>query len=134
VAKQIVVIDDVTGESNAETRSLTIDGVDYEIDLTDASMQRLKDQIREFLEVARVASPRSSSPRSSSRSAGLAAPRSIKRGTPVRKAQVLPSPSSTIRVWASANNVDCPTRGRIPASVIEAYERSMAPVMFSAVQ
>jgi hypothetical protein len=129
VAKQIVVIDDVTGESNAETRSLTIDGVDYEIDLTDASMQRLKDQIREFLEVARVASPRSSS-----RSAGLAAPRSIKRGTPVRKAQVLPSPSSTIRVWASANNVDCPTRGRIPASVIEAYERSMAPVMFSAVQ
>ena len=129
MAKQIVVIDDVTGESDAETRSLTIDGVDYEIDLTDASMQRLKNSIREFLEVARVASPRSSS-----RSAGLAAPRSIKRGTPVRKAQVLPSPSSTIRAWASANNVDCPTRGRIPASVIEAYERSMAPVMFSAVQ
>jgi hypothetical protein len=129
VAKQIVVIDDLTGESDAETRSLTIDGVDYEIDLTDASMQRLKNSIREFLEVARVASPRSSS-----RSAGLAAPRSIKRGTPVRKAQVLPSPSSTIRAWASANNVDCPTRGRIPASVIEAYERSMAPVMFSAVQ
>ncbi len=129
MAKQIVVIDDVTGESDAETRSLTIDGVDYEIDLTDASMQRLKNSIREYLEVARVASPRNSS-----RSAGLAAPRSIKRGTPVRKAQVLPSPSSTIRVWASANNVDCPTRGRIPASVIEAYERSMAPVMFSAVQ
>ena len=129
MAKQIVVIDDVTGESDAETRSLTIDGVDYEIDLTDASMQRLKNSIREFLEVARVASPRSSS-----RSAGLAAPRSIKRGTPVRKAQVLPSPSSTIRAWASANNVDCPTRGRIPASVIEAYEGSMAPVMFSAVQ
>jgi hypothetical protein len=129
VAKQIVVIDDLTGESDAETRSLSIDGVDYEIDLTDESMQRLKNSIREFLEVARVASPRSSS-----RSAGLAAPRSIKRGTPVRKAQVLPSPSSTIRAWASANNVDCPTRGRIPASVIEAYERSMAPVMFSAVQ
>ena len=129
MAKQIVVIDDLTGESDAETRSLTIDGVDYEIDLTDASMQRLKNSIREFLEVARVASPRISS-----RSAGLAAPRSIKRGTPVRKAQVLPSPSSTIRAWASANSVDCPTRGRIPASVIEAYERSMAPVMFSAVQ
>ena len=128
MAKQIVVIDDLTGESDAETRSLTIDGVDYEIDLTDASMQRLKNSIREFLEVARVASPRSAS-----RSAGLAAPRSLKRGTPVRKAQVLPSPSSTIRAWASANNVDCPTRGRIPASVIEAYERSMAPVMFSAV-
>jgi hypothetical protein len=132
VAKQIVVIDDLTGESDAETRSLTIDGVDYEIDLTDASMQRLKNSIREFLEVARVASPRNSS-RNSSRSAGLSAPRSLKRGTPVRKAQVLPSPSSTIRAWASANNVDCPTRGRIPASVIDAYERSMAPMMFSAV-
>lgn len=128
MAKQIVVIDDLTGESDAETRSLTIDGVDYEIDLTERSMQRLKDQIREFLEVARVAAPRNFA-----RSTSLSAPRSIKRGTPVRKAQVLPSPSSTIRAWASANNVDCPTRGRIPASVIEAYERSMAPVMFSAV-
>lgn len=129
MAKQIVVIDDMTGESDALTRTISIDGVDYEIDLTDASMQRLKDSIREFLEVARIAPVRSAG-----RSTGgnVAAHHSARRGTPVRKAQVLPSPSSTIRVWASANNVECPTRGRIPASVIEAYERSMAPVMFSA--
>lgn len=128
MAKQIVVIDDMTGESNAETRTISIDGVDYEIDLTDSSMQRLKDSIREFLEVARVA------PRPSARAAStnVSAHRSPRRGTPVRKAQVLPSPSSTIRAWASANNVDCPTRGRIPATVIEAYERSMAPAVFSA--
>ncbi len=128
MAKQIVVIDDMTGESNAETRTISIDGVDYEIDLTDASMQRLKDSIREFLEVARVA------PRTVARASGgtVSAHRPARRGTPVRKAQVLPSPSSTIRAWASANNVDCPTRGRIPASVVEAYERSMAPAVFSA--
>lgn len=30
--------------------------------------------------------------------------------------------SKAIRAWATANNVSCPTRGRIPASVVAAFE------------
>jgi len=47
------------------------------------------------------------------------------RGTPVRQKQELPAASATIRAWAAANGIDCPKRGRIPASVVERYTKSM---------
>jgi hypothetical protein len=110
MAQRIVIVDDLTGEAGATTRHICFDGVDYEIDLTDASFARLRDDMRRYLEVARVAT------KSSARGS---------RGTPIRRKQVIPSPSATIRAWADANGVDCPARGRIPATVVEAYEQAM---------
>jgi len=110
VAQQVVVVDDLTGEPGAQTRGLRIDGVEYEIDLTDASFKELQDLLRPYLEAARVVRSR----------AGTAS-----SGRPVRRAQVLPSSTATIRAWAGANGVACPQRGRIPASVIAAYEQAM---------
>ncbi len=110
MAQQVVVVDDLTGEPGAQTRGLRIDGVEYEIDLTDASFKELEDLLRPYLEAARVV--RSKSGTASS-------------GRPVRRAQVLPSSATTIRAWAGSNGVACPQRGRIPASVVAAYEQAM---------
>ena len=104
----MIVVDDLTGEVGAHTRRLRIDGVEYDIDLTEESFTRLKDMLRPFLEAARVVP--------------MGSAESGRRGTPVRKAQQIPSPSATIRAWATANGVACPALGRIPAAVIEAFE------------
>lgn len=122
MAQQVVVVDDITGEAGASTRRIRLDGVEYDIDLTDESFVVLQDLLRPYLEKARVVPiskrGRSGGSRGSSGSEG--------RGTPVRQKQELPAASSTIRAWAAANGIDCPKRGRIPAAVVERYAKSMA--------
>jgi hypothetical protein len=116
MAQQVVVVDDITGEAGATTRRLRLDGVEYEIDLTEATFSALQDELRPYLEKARVV-PMSKRGKSGSGAEG--------RGTPVRQKQELPAASSTIRAWAAANGIDCPKRGRIPAAVVERYTASM---------
>ena len=115
MAQQVVVVDDITGEVGASTRRLRLDGVEYDIDLTDESFASLQEVLRPYLEKARVV-PMSKRGKSSA---------SEGRGTPVRQKQELPAASATIRAWAAANGIDCPKRGRIPASVVERYTKSM---------
>ena len=115
MAQQVVVVDDITGEAGASTRRLRLDGVEYDIDLTDESFASLQEVLRPYLEKARVV-PMSKRGKSSSAEG---------RGTPVRQKQDLPAASSTIRAWAAANGIECPKRGRIPASVVERYTKSM---------
>ena len=114
MAQQVVVVDDITGEAGASTRRLRLDGVEYDIDLTDESFAGLQEQLRPYLEKARVV-PISKR--------GKSGPEG--RGTPVRQKQELPAASSTIRAWAAANGIECPKRGRIPAAVVERYTKSM---------
>ena len=118
MAQQVVIVDDITGEAGATTRRLRVDGVEYDIDLTDESFASLQEVLRPYLEKARVV------PMSKRGKSGGAS--SEGRGTPVRQKQELPAASSTIRAWAAANGIDCPKRGRIPAAVVERYSASMA--------
>jgi len=116
MAQQVVVVDDVSGEAGASTRRLRLDGVEYEIDLTDETFAGLQDALRPYLEKARVV-PMSKRTKTPGQREG--------RGTPVRQKQELPAASSTIRAWAAANGIDCPKRGRIPGAVVERYSKSM---------
>ena len=127
MAQQVVVIDDITGEAGATTRRIRLDGVEYDIDLTDASFVVLQDLLRPYLEKARVV-PMAKRGRSGGAggSGSSGSSRSEGRGTPVRQKQELPAASSTIRAWAAANGIECPKRGRIPAAVVERYTKSMA--------
>ena len=115
MAQQVVVVDDMTGETGATTRRIRLDGVEYDIDLTEGSFEGLQELLRPYLEKARVV------PIAKRGKAGPVEG----RGTPVRQKQELPAASSTIRAWAASNGVVCPARGRIPASVIERYAKSM---------
>jgi hypothetical protein len=121
MAQQVVVVDDITGEPGATTRRLRVDGVEYDIDLTDASFVSLQEILRPYLEKARVV-PMAKRGRPG---AGSGAGSGEGRGTPVRQKQELPAASATIRAWAAANGIDCPKRGRIPAAVVERYTKSM---------
>ena len=111
MAKQMVFVDDLTGEAGARTRVVVFDGTTYEIDLTDTSFDKMRDTLRPFLEAGRV-----------SKNGSRAASNGHRSKAPVRKPTQLADSPSTIRAWADANGVACPRRGRIPSSVVSAYE------------
>ncbi len=96
MAKRVVVelVDDLTGKPGATTVSFGIDGVDYEIDLTDE--RQLRDMMGPWIAAARV----------------VGSPRRTHRHD-----------LHMIRRWARDNGYPVPARGRMPAATVRAYDQ-----------
>jgi len=86
------------------TRSFSIDGRDYEIDLCERHSQKFDEVFRRFTTRARKAASR---------------PGRAKRRTSAHRKR-----SSDIRAWAKRNGISVSDRGRIPADVIARYDTS----------
>ena len=116
MAKKTLIIDDLTGDTGARTRTLRFDGVDYEIDLTDASYAELRKVLKPYLRAARqvsgaprlARSPRASVKRRSRGAAGA-------------------TEASVIRAWARANGVAVNERGRVAPAVRDAWKAAGSP-------
>ena len=107
---QVTLVDDIDGSSASETVTFALDGVSYEIDLTDEHANALRESFAEWIGHAR-------------RAGGRKAP--AKRGGPASAGR--PSSASDagkIRDWARENGFDDSERGRISAEIREAYEKS----------
>ena len=103
------ITDDIDGTSDAETVKFGLWGATYEIDLSDENQKKLEAALEPYLAVARKAGAASSGARRAS------APRSSGGGGADYDAKA-------VRAWASANDVEVPTRGRIPKAVLEQYQ------------
>lgn len=91
--------DDIDGSTAVETIRFALDGVEWEIDLSERNANRLRNSLRDFVAHGRKVSG--------------------KRGRP-------PAPSSqvdtkAVRKWAEANGIELNHRGRIPIDVLERY-------------
>ena len=100
---QIILVDDIDGSEATQTVTFALDGVNYEIDLNDDHAAALRETVEEWTVKARRVSGRRIR-----RRAG-AAPRTA-------------SDTQKVREWARANGYEVSDRGRIPASVREAYD------------
>ena len=124
MAKKTLIIDDLTGDTGARTRALSFDGVDYEIDLTDASFADLRRLIKPYLRAARPVrgegAPRGAGRPRAARSTST--PRSTSRTGGAASAE-----PAIIRAWARATGVAVPERGRIPATVRAAWREAGSP-------
>jgi hypothetical protein len=99
---QILLEDDLDGKPADETVSFALDGTTYEIDLTKANAKKLRDAVAQYVGSARRVGR-----------SGRA---------PARKAVSTGPDPKTVRAWANANGYEVPTRGRIPADVVEAFK------------
>lgn len=93
-------------DTPSPTVAFTFDGVGYEVDLTEAERQAFADAVAPYVAVGRRAgraSGRSGSRRSSSSSASSV-------------------DAKAVREWAQEQGLDVPARGRVPSSLIEAYQ------------
>lgn len=115
MARRIVhqLVDDIDGTllevGEGETVLFSVDGVAYEIDLTDENAAALRGALDRYIKAARtVSSARATSAASSS--SGRKRRRSGQQDY------------SDVREWAKKNGYQVSDRGRVPASVLEAYE------------
>jgi nucleoid-associated protein Lsr2 len=108
----VQLIDDLDGSSSdsIETVTFGLDGVTYEIDLSDDNAGHLRDSLAQFISSARRTGGRAK--RGTVTVAGAAS-----NGSGRSREQ-----TQAIREWAKKNGHDVSDRGRIPAAVIEAFE------------
>ena len=108
MAQKITVVleDDIDGGPASETVLFSLDGVAYEIDLNEGNAARLRDALAQYVGPARHTGGRSTSGRGRGRG----------RSRNSRTAE--------IRAWARDNGHKVNERGRVPADIVAAYEKS----------
>ncbi len=100
---QVVLVDDIDGGDATETVSFSLDGVSYEIDLSDKNAARLRDSMATWVGHARRAGGRTAARRGR--------PRSSAAGNDL----------AAMREWGRKNGFKVSDRGRISAELQEAY-------------
>ncbi|GAA2747744.1 Lsr2 family protein [Terrabacter aerolatus] len=102
----VSLVDDLDGSDATETVTFGIDGQLYEIDLSASNADHLRSALDDWVAKAR----RSGDER-----------RTLTRSTTVLPA-VGESRNALIRAWAAEHGHHAPARGRIPQSVVQAYD------------
>lgn len=103
-----VLIDDLDGsQDDVHTVRFSLDGNDFEIDLSADNESRLRDKLARFVDNATPVRP--------------ARGRTGKPGRISRPAASDPDQIRAIRAWAATNGYQVSTRGRIPKSVQDAF-------------
>ncbi|MGI5372675.1 histone-like nucleoid-structuring protein Lsr2 [Streptomyces sp. CA-251387] len=109
MAQKIVTVytDDLTGAESEDVRTHTfsLDGVNYEIDLVSDNYDKLFEALAPFIDKGRKLG----------RAKGMGRP---------RKAPTDGPSAEELRAWAREHNYQVNDRGRVPASIREAYEKA----------
>lgn len=101
--RQVVLIDDLTGEDAQETVKIGLDGAQYEVDLTSEHAAELREKLSPYISGGR-------------RLRGGSSGRATRREAAPRS-----DDSRKIREWASQNGYHPSARGRISQEIREAY-------------
>src|SRR5947199_4616936 len=114
----VTLVDDLTGEEaeNISTVEFALDGVTYQLDLTDENSMKLHDTLSQYAKAGRKIGGRGrSGPRSG---------RAIKSTD--RTAGYNRETLKSIRAWAKKNGHNVSDRGRLPAEVLQAWQTAQA--------
>jgi hypothetical protein len=90
--------DDIDGSDATETVRFALDGVEWEIDLSERNANRLRNSLSDFIAHGRKVGGKRRTATSSSH-----------------------TDTKAIRKWAEATGVEVSARGRIPTEVVERY-------------
>ena len=103
---QILLESDIDGAPADETVTFGLDASDYEIDLTSAQAQGLRDALAPYIAAGRKVA------RGNRRTRSTSAPKTS-TGPNLRE----------VRDWARSNGyTDVPERGRVPQAILDAFE------------
>jgi hypothetical protein len=106
---QVSLVDDIDGSAASETVSFSLEGRQYQLDLSERNARRLRDAVAPFVASAR-------------RSGGVRR-RSSGGSKMSQKPATDRERTTAIREWARQHGHKVADRGRIPSSVIEAYQK-----------
>ena len=111
MAQKVLVemLDDIDGSPATQTIPFGLDGITYEIDLSDDNAASLRDELARYI---------AAGAKTGGRKLRVAAGQSTTASTADRER------SRTIRTWASENGYQISERGRISAEIVSAYEQA----------
>lgn len=112
---QVILVDDVDGGEADETVSFSLDGVSYEIDVSEDNAQALRDALAPWVGHARRVSGRSGGRGRGGSGRGRAGGAGGSGGRP---------DLSAVRAWARENGFQVSDRGRVSSEVMSAYENA----------
>lgn len=101
---QVILVDDLDGGEATETVEFALDGVTYEVDLSNANAAKLRDSLAQWIGVAR----RSGGRRQTRRRAGGASGASREE-------------LARMREWGRENGFQVSDRGRVSKELQDAY-------------
>ncbi|MEU5595470.1 MULTISPECIES: histone-like nucleoid-structuring protein Lsr2 [unclassified Streptomyces] len=104
---QVLLVDDLDGGEADETVTFALDGKTYEIDLTTANADNLRGLLEPYVKGGRRTGGRSAGGRGKARAASGGS-----------------QDTAQIRAWAKENGYEVNDRGRVPATIREAYEKA----------
>jgi hypothetical protein len=109
VAQQvkIILVDDIDGGTADETVRFSLDGSQYEIDLSEKNAKAFREAVKPYTDKGRKVTARAA--------AGKSKP------GPARNQE-----AAQIREWARANGYTISERGRVQSGIVEAYRRAHA--------
>ncbi|SEF37572.1 Lsr2 protein [Amycolatopsis pretoriensis] len=112
MAQKVLVemLDDIDGTPATRTIPFSLDGVTYEIDLSEDNAAALRDGLARYISAGR---------RTGGRKVRVAAGQSTTSSTDRERNQ-------QIRAWANANGYEVSERGRLSSEVIAAYDEAQA--------
>jgi hypothetical protein len=114
MAQRVVVelVDDLDGTVSDDVSSVSfgLDGAEYEIDLSEDNAERLRDVLADFVAAARRTGGRIK--------------RSVGPTKQAPRASADREQTKAIREWARHNGFELSDRGRIPSTVIDAFEEA----------
>jgi hypothetical protein len=108
---EVRLVDDLDGDDADESVDFTVDNKRYQMDLSEKNAARLREILTPFIAAARRPSGTTTRTR---------------RSTTTARPSSAGAETAAIREWASANGFEVSTRGRIAATVREAYENRAA--------
>ena len=101
---KIILIDDIDGGEADETVRFGLDGVSYEIDLSEAHASELRSALGDYVGAARRSN------QSKQRSNASSIPASSRN-----------QEAAQIREWAKEHGYNVSSRGRVNSEIVEAY-------------
>jgi Lsr2 len=108
---QVLLVDDLDGGPADETVNFSLDGASYELDLSADNAAKLRESLSPYI---------GSSRRIGGRAGGAARATGRGRGAGRRAG----GRSAEIRSWAREQGLDVSERGRIPAGIVEQWEKA----------
>jgi len=108
---KVELLDDIDGEPATQTVTFSLDGIEYEIDLSDENAEALHEELATYIQAARRTGGRK------------------RRNTATGTASTPSSStdrehSKKVRAWAKAEGYDISDRGRLSTEIIDLYERA----------
>ena len=108
---KVELLDDIDGTAADQTVTFALDGIQYEIDLSDQNAEALRTEFAGYIQAARRTG--------GSKHTKTAAAATTTPSNPTNREY-----SKKVRAWAKDSGYDISDRGRLSTEIIDLYERA----------